>query len=408
VNPLVIIRVAVRALLRHKMRSFLTTLGIMIGVGAVIAMVAMGEGAKRQVEQQYAAMGTNLLVLSAGSTRGGGVQGGAGSAATLTWDDVDAIRALTSVHAVAPALRSSAPVVAEEQNWTTSVYGTSPEYFEIRTWPAATGSLFTASDVTAGAKVVVLGKTVAEKLFGDAESAVGQMVRIKQSPFQVVAVLSTKGQSQQGQDNDDAAFVPVSAFRTKIQGGLQKYVSGQVYIGAASADETTKAQTDITALLRDRHHLDSSAADDFSLRNLAEFASARAESTRTLTLLLAGIAAVSLLVGGIGIMNIMLVSVTERTREIGLRMAIGAKPGHIMAQFLVESLVLSVAGGIIGIGLGIVAGQRLAVEFGWPMLLRADVIILAVGFSAVVGVGFGLYPAYQASRLDPIQALRYE
>jgi putative ABC transport system permease protein len=403
------LRVAILALLRNKMRSFLTTLGIIIGVAAVIAMVAIGEGAKAQVEQAFAAMGSNLLIVLPGSSTSGGARGGFGSQPTLTWDDLKAIRdEVSSVRHAAAVLRTNAQIVSEDQNWTTSVSGTSPEYFDIRSWGVSRGALFSASDVEGGSKVVLLGQTVAEKLFGPNADPVGHAVRIKNTPYQVLGVLTKKGQSATGQDYDDAAFVPQSTFASKVQGGLQKYLNGTIFVGASTQDDTGRAQTQITNLLRDRHHIAPGADDDFSIRNLAEMASSQEESTKTMTTLLASVAAVSLLVGGIGIMNIMLVSVTERTREIGVRMAVGAKPRNILAQFLVEALTLSIAGGIIGVLLGVGGGQYLSAKFGWPMLVRVDVILIAVGFSGAVGVIFGLYPARKASRLDPIEALRYE
>jgi putative ABC transport system permease protein len=408
-NPILTLLIAVRALLRNKMRSFLTTLGVVIGVGAVIAMVAIGEGAKANVAAQFAAMGTDLLIVTSGSSSAGGARGGSGSAPTLTWEDAKAIGSqLRSVRYVAPNLRSNAQIVSEEQNWSTSVTGTTPEYFSIRNWPAARGGLFTQSDVDTGTKVVVLGKTVADKLFGADTDPVGQIVRIKNTPFEVIGIAAVKGQSSQGQDYDDGVFVPSSTFQAKIQGGLSKFVSGSLYVGAEPSIGTTVAQDEITELLRERHQIRRGMDDDFSIRNLAEMASAREEGTKTMTTLLASIAMVSLLVGGIGIMNIMLVSVTERTREIGVRMAVGAKPRHILAQFLVESLTLSLIGGLLGIALGSLAAQQLSSRFGWTMLIRVDVVVVAVGFSALVGVVFGLYPAHKASRLDPIQALRFE
>ena len=404
-----ICRVAARALLRNKMRSFLTTLGIIIGVSAVIAMVAIGEGAKAQVEKSFTSMGANLLIILPGTTTAGGARGGFGTMPTLTWDDLKAILAeAPAVRAAAAVLRTTAQVSSEDQNWTTGVNGTAPEYFDIRSWPVARGSLFSESDVEGGTKVALLGQTVAEKLYGAGADPVGQVVRIKSIPFQVVGVLAKKGQSPGGQDYDDAVFVPQSTYQAKIQGGLQKYLAGVIFVGAISAEATSRAQSQVTSILRDRHHVQAGMDDDFSIRNLTEMASARQEGTRTLTTLLASIAAVSLLVGGIGIMNIMLVSVTERTREIGVRMAVGAKPRHILAQFLVEALTLAVAGGVIGVALGLFAAQRLASRFQWPLLVRPDIILIAVGFSALVGVGFGLYPARKASRLDPIEALRYE
>jgi putative ABC transport system permease protein len=408
-NPFVTIIVALRAVTKNKMRSFLTTLGIIIGVAAVIAMMAIGAGAKAQVEAAFAAMGTNLLIVMPGSSSAGGSFGGFGSQPTLTWDDLAAIRSeVASVRAAAPQLRSSQSIVSDEMNWTTTVTGTTPEYFDIRSWPTASGDLFTQAEVDAGAKVVVLGQTVVERLFGRSANPVGQTVRIGKSPFSVIAVLAKKGQSPMGQDYDDGAFIPVTTFAQRIQGGLGKYVNGSFYVQATSSEATGRAMADVTALLRERHHLARSADDDFSIRNLSEIAGAQQQGTETMTTLLASVAAVSLLVGGIGIMNIMLVSVTERTREIGLRMAIGAKPRSILLQFLVEALVLSLAGGLLGVSLGVGAATWLAGKFRWPMQIQVDVITISVGFSALVGIVFGLYPARKASQLDPIEALRYE
>ena len=402
-------RVALRALARNKMRSFLTALGIVIGVSAVIAMVAIGDGAKARVEQTFAAMGSNMLMILPGSTTAGGMRGGFGSMPTLTWDDLKAIQTdVPTVRWAAAQMRATASVQSEDQNWTTTVYGTTPDLFLIRTWPAARGSLFTQSDVDAGTKVAVLGQTVVDKLFGPNADPVGQVVRVKNVPFTVIGVLSKKGQSQFGQDFDDAVFVPSSTYLQKVQGGLGNYIAGIIAVSATSAEATGRAESQIRGLLRDRHHLQAGTEDDFSIRNLAELASASQEGTRTLTTLLAAIAAVSLLVGGIGIMNIMLVSVTERTREIGVRMAVGAKPRDIQLQFLVEALTLAMAGGFFGVGLGLAAAWRLAASFGWPVLFRPDIIAIAVGFSGIVGVAFGYYPALRASRLDPIQALRFE
>ncbi|MGB8299308.1 MAG: ABC transporter permease [Polyangia bacterium] len=408
-SPLQVLRVAVRALLRNKMRSFLTTLGVIIGVSAVIAMVAIGEGAKARVEEAFASMGSNLLVVLSGTTSASGAHGGFGSMPTLTWDDLKAIRSEASaVRYASPQLRSNQQVISEDQNWATSINGVSPEYLLMRTWPVAMGSAFSQSDIEAGSKVVLLGQTVVDKLFGSNADPTGQSVRIQKVPFQIIGVLARKGQSATGQDYDDAAFIPYTTFQAKIQGGLQKFIAGAIMVSAVSSEATTRAQNQIATLLRDRHHTPIGADDDFSIRNLTEMASAQQEGVKTLTTLLASIAAVSLIVGGIGIMNIMLVSVTERTREIGIRMAVGARPRDVLSQFLVEALALSIAGGIIGIVLGLLAANRLAANFGWPILIRLDVILIAVGFSGLVGVVFGLYPARKASRLDPIDALRYE
>ena len=408
-NPFITLKIALRAVLRNKLRSFLTTLGIIIGVSAVIAMMAIGAGAKARVEEAFAAMGTNLLIVLPGSSSTSGSKGGFGSQPTLTWDDLNAIKSdIATVKAVAPSLTSTQSLVSEELNWTTRVTGTTPEYFDIRSWPADQGAVFTQADVDSGTKVIVLGATVVEKLYGPSANPVGQVVRVGNTPFTICGVVSKKGQSATGQDYDDAAFIPSSTFAHRIQGGLGKYLNGQMYVQATSSETTTRALEDIRALLRDRHHIAASGDDDFSIRNLAEIAGAQAQGTDTMTTLLASVAAVSLVVGGIGIMNIMLVSVTERTREIGIRMAIGAKPASIMLQFLIEALVLAIAGGLIGVALGVGVAMYLASKFGWPMAIQVDVIVISVAFSALVGVVFGLYPAQKASQLDPIDALRYE
>jgi putative ABC transport system permease protein len=409
VSPLQTLLVALRALRRNKLRAFLTTLGIIIGVGSVIAMMAIGEGAKARVEATFAAMGTNLLIVQSGSTSQGGSRGGFGSMPTLTWDDLAAIKSeLATVKSAAPQLRASSPIISEEQNWTTSVIGTTLDYFDVRSWPIERGDGFTQQDVDTGAKVVVLGQTVVEKLYGKSSDPVGQTVRIRNIPFQVIGVATKKGQSGGGQDQDDVVFIPSSTFGSKIQGGLGKFLNGTIYVAAISSEATSRAQADVTALLRERHHIDQGEEDDFSIRNMAEIAGARQEGANTMTTLLASIAAVSLLVGGIGVMNIMLVSVTERTREIGVRMAVGAKPRHILAQFLVEALTLSLAGGVIGVATGVSVALWLGSRFEWPILLQPTVIMISVAFSAFVGIGFGLYPAWKASQLDPITALRFE
>ena len=404
-NLFEVVRVALRALMRNKLRSFLTTLGMIFGVGAVIATVAIGEGARSAVEEAFASMGTNLLVVLPGTTTAGGARGGSGTQPTLTWDDLRAIRTeLPSVRYAVAVLRSGSQVISEDANWTTQVQGTEPDFFEIRSWPMQVGTRFTQSDVDAGAKVAVLGSTVSDKLFGPNANPVGQVVRIRNIPFQVVAVAGKKGQSPFGQDYDDCVFIPLTTYMAKVQGGLQKFIAGQILITGTTAE---RAETDVTNLLRDRHNV-RTGEDDFFIRNLAEVASAQEESSRTVSLLLAIVAGVSLLVGGIGIMNIMLVSVTERTREIGTRMAIGARGMDILMQFLVEAVTLATLGGMLGIAAGVFTARWMTSLFHWPVLFRADVILVAVIFSALVGVVFGLYPAQKASRLDPIEALRYE
>ena len=408
-SALQVIRVAVRALFRNKMRSFLTTLGVIIGVSAVIATVGIGEGARARVAEAFASMGSNILMVLSGSTTSGGSRGGFGSLPTLTWEDLKALRTeCSAVRYASPQLRTNVSIISEETNWTTGASGVAPEYFLIRDWPIARGSGFGASDIEGGTKVVILGQTVVDKLYGSSADPSGQTIRIKNFPFQIVGVLARKGQSPMGQDYDDAVFLPYTTFQAKIQGGLQKFLTGTLMVSATSSDDLDRAEKQIRNLLRDRHNIPIGGEDDFSIRNLTEMANAQQEGVETITQLLASIALVSLLVGGIGIMNIMLVSVTERTREIGIRMAVGARPRDVLSQFLVEALTLSLFGGTIGVLLGIVAARQLGDAFGWPILLRADVILIAVGFSALVGVVFGLYPALKASRLDPIEALRFE
>jgi len=395
VNALQIVWVALRALLRNKLRSFLTTLGVIIGVAAVVAMTAIGAGARARVQKTFEDMGSNMLIVRSGASQSGGARGGAGTQPTLTWDDLDAIREQVSdVRYVAPVLATAAQVQAEGQNWSN--------------WAPAEGTLFSADDVARGAKVAVLGHTVVENLFGAYADPVGQIVRVENVPFEVVGVAATKGQSAFGSDNDDVVFVPVTAFRSRLQGGLQQFVDGVILVGATSQAATTGVEASIESLLRTRHRIRPGTPDDFTVRNLADIAAAQQEGARVMTSLLAGIALVSLVVGGIGIMNIMLVSVKERTREIGLRMAVGARPRNVLTQFLVEAVSLSLIGGLSGVAVGLAIAFWLAGRFEWPLLVQPAVVVLALGSSAAVGVGFGLYPAWQASRLDPIQALRYE
>jgi putative ABC transport system permease protein len=409
VNLLQTLPVALRALMRNKMRSFLTALGIIIGVAAVISMVAVGEGAKSSMSKIFEAMGTNLLILTSGSTRSGGMMGGMGSMPTITWDDLEAIkREAQAVRYAAPSLVTKTSVISDDGNWTTSINGTTPEWFLIRNWRMGQGAAFGASDVESGNKVIVLGETVVGRLFGSGVNAVGRTVRIRGTPFVVIGILEKKGQSPMGQDYDDAAVIPVSAFKSKLQGGLQQFIAGVVLIGARSEEETYRAQSQITMLMRDRHHIGDPVDDDFTIRNLTEIANARNQGMATFSWLLAVVAVISLVVGGIGIMNIMLVSVTERTREIGIRMAVGAKPWHVMAQFLVEAMTLSTAGGLLGIAGAFALSSLLATKIGWAFVIRPDIVVISFVFSAVVGIVFGLYPAWKASNLDPIEALRYE
>jgi putative ABC transport system permease protein len=402
---LAILRIAIRALTRNKMRSLLTMLGIIIGVGAVIATVGLGQGAQQAVQDQIASMGTNLLYISSGSVNKGGVRLGGGATKTLVYDDMKAILQETpSIAQAAPGAGASAQVVSDNQNWYTRVTGTEPQYFDIRNWPFARGGSFTQDDVGRAANVVVLGATVQQNLFGNADP-VGQTVRIGTLPFEVVGVLVAKGQSGLGQDQDDGVYVPITTLQKKITG--QDWLQ-YIMASAVSQPASYAAQGQITALLRDRHRIRPGQDDDFSVRNLADVAQLADESSRVMTLLLASIACVSLIVGGIGIMNIMLVSVTERTREIGIRIAIGATESDVLRQFLSESVVLSVAGGIVGILFGVASSITITRVLGWNILISPAAVSAAVVFSMAVGIFFGFYPARKAALLDPIEALRFE
>jgi putative ABC transport system permease protein len=402
---LAILKIATRALTRNKMRSLLTMLGIIIGVGAVIATVGLGQGAQQQVQDQIASMGTNLLYISAGSVNKGGIRLGGGATKTLVNDDMKAIlQQVPTVSMVAPGAGSSAQVVFDNQNWSTRITGTEPQYFDIRNWAFDKGGNFTQDDVTRATNVVVLGATVEQNLFGGSDP-VGQTVRIGTLPFQVVGVLTAKGQSGLGQDQDDGVYVPISTLQKKITG--QDWLQ-YVMASATSQPASYAAQSQITSLLRDRHRIRAGQDDDFTVRNLADVAQLADASSRVMTLLLASIAGVSLIVGGIGIMNIMLVSVTERTREIGIRIAIGATESDVLRQFLSESVVLSVTGGVVGILFGVAASVTITRLLGWNILISMPAVVAAVVFSMAVGIFFGFYPARKAAMLDPIEALRFE
>ena len=405
---LVVIGAALGALARNTLRSLLTVLGVVIGIAAVIAMVAIGGGARTRVAAVFESMGTNLLIVVPGASKGDGLMGGAGSAQTLTWDDLAAIRTeLSAVRWAAPVLTTRGQVASDEQNWNTQLGGTSADFFRIRSWRPSRGRLLEDADDAAGARVAVVGATVARELWGSADP-VGQRLRIKGSPYEVVGVLEAKGQSPVGQDYDDIVYLPARTYQAKVAGGLGAYLGGMLYVSAVSAQETDRAEAQLNALLRDRHRIDVGEDDDFTVRNLTEFARASAASTATITTMLAAIAAVSLVVGGIGIMNIMLVSVVERTREIGVRMAVGARPLDVLVQFLVEALILSAIGGAIGLALGWLAASQVAAGLGWSIDFPRQTAALALLVSCGIGVGFGLYPAIRAARLDPITALRYE
>ena len=397
-----IIKVALRALLRNTMRSILTALGIIIGVGAVIAMVSIGNGAKAQVEAQVASLGQNVITVFSGSMSSGGMRGGWGSAPTLTVEDAEAIeREVTGIVGVSPEVRDRNQVLANGLNWNTSVNGESPDYPEIRSWKIASGSMFSEQDVRSVAKVCVIGKTVADQLFANSDP-VGQTLRIRNIPFKILGVLDAKGFNLFGQDQDDAVLVPYSSHRKRLS---RRTNISSILIQAASADVIDKVQKDITEVLTQRRK---GREPDFTVRNQVELAQTATATTQTMTLLLAAIASVSLLVGGIGIMNIMLVSVTERTREIGIRLAIGAHGSDVLMQFLIEATILSSLGGVIGILLGIGSSQLVSHLNGWPVLVSTASVVIAFVFSAAVGMFFGFYPARKAAQLDPIDALRYE
>jgi putative ABC transport system permease protein len=408
VNVLTTLKLAMRALWRNMVRTLLTMLGIVFGIGAVIAMVSGGQGAQQSVKDVFQSLGTNVLILSNGSQRSFGAAGGAGSRQSLTWDDMAALQSgeIPSIKWVAPMLQTRTQVASEEANWNTSVIGTTAIWFRIRSWDAAQGAVFDEDAGNSNAKIAVIGKTVATQLYGTA-SPIGQTIRIAGQPYEVVGVLASKGQGPMG-DNDDTLIIPVKTYQQKLSKGLAKYISGQILISMVVDDMAERTMAQVSGLLRDRHKLDSTDEDDFRIRNPAEFAQAQQDSTQRIATLLAIVAAVSLFVGGIGVMNIMLVSVIERTREIGIRMAVGAKPIDVMTQFLVESLVLAAVGGLLGLALGAGAAKYMAGYFGWKFFFPATTAAIAFIVAGGVGVVFGLYPAIRASRLDPITALRYE
>ena len=401
----VILNVAFRALRRNKMRTALTMLGIIIGVGAVIAMVGIGNGAKAQVEARIAALGQNVIMVFSGSITRGGVHTGFGGAGTLTVEDAAAIaKDVPGVAGVSPEVRTGAQIMAGNNNWSTSIMGESVDYLAIRQWDLADGAMFTEADVRAAAKVCVLGKTTADKLFPE-DDPVGKIIRIKNVPVKVLGVLRSKGVSMFGSDQDDTVLVPYTTAMKRFAGVT---TLRSINVQATTAGQMAEVQSAITDLLRQRHRIQPGADDDFMLRNQQELSEAMTATTEVMTALLAAIASVSLLVGGIGIMNIMLVSVTERTREIGIRMALGARTRDVLAQFLIEAVTLSCTGGLIGIAVGIAASKILTAAKNWPTLTSPQAMVIAFLFSVAVGIFFGFYPARKASRLDPIEALRYE
>jgi putative ABC transport system permease protein len=408
VNFFGLLKIAIKGFSRHRLRALLTALGIMIGVGAFITMVALGRGASARVASQIAAMGSNVLIVRGGGAMFGGARGG--NSMGLNDGDVEAIRKeADTIKAAAPEVTTQAQVVFGGLNWSTQIRGTTPDYVVVRAWPMQRGAFFGQRDVDTANKVCVLGQVVVDQLFGN-EDPIGQTVRVRSLNCVVIGVLARKGQGGMGQDYDDVVLMPISAVRRKLNNAGASQASGveRIYLSARSAQDTSAAQEQVQALLRQRKRTSEGDPNDPMVRDMTEFAEAAQEANKTMTLLLAGIALVSLVVGGIGIMNIMLVSVTERTREIGIRMAVGAKGLHILMQFLLEAIVLTMIGGLVGVGIGTGAAKIMSELMEWPTELGLESYVIAVSFSTLVGVLFGFYPAWRASRLDPIEALRYE
>jgi putative ABC transport system permease protein len=404
------LRIALLALRINKMRSALTMLGIIIGVAAVIVMIAVGNGAQARVEEQIKSLGSNIIMVLSGSVTSGGARGGSGSQPTIFEEDAYAMmREVDEIQAAAPTLRGAGQAIAGNANWSTVFYGVTPEYLEVREWPIIEGRGFEQAEINGSGKVVLIGQTVAENLFG-AASPLDQVIRVRKVPLTVIGVLERKGQSMMGQDQDDVLLMPLSTARTRVLGVTQSKARSvsSIMVKVKEGADMTEAEARMRELLRQRHRLQPGQDDDFFVRNLSEILQAQEASSKIMGLLLAAVASVSLLVGGIGIMNIMLVSVTERTREIGLRMAVGARGRDILTQFLVEAVTLSLIGGLIGILLGISTTALIASLAGWPMALSINAILLATGFATLIGIFFGYYPARKASRLLPIDALRYE
>jgi len=410
IDVLEALRGALSALSANLLRSILTALGIFIGVAAVIATVAVGEGARRQVLAQIQSLGANLLIVWGGSATMGGVRLGAGGRSNLSWDDAAAIaREIPEVQVAAGSIRQTFQVVAGNQNWSTTVLATEPDYFIAHEWVTDSGRLFSPEEAAGGRKVVILGATVAEMLFAE-EDPVGREIRIRQTPFEVIGVMARKGQNPMGQDQDDTVFVPYWTARRSVMGASRANARqvGVISVKVHEGEDMAAAEDAIRALMRQRHRVAANESDSVSIRNLSDIQATRDASARTLSALLASVAAVSLLVGGIGVMNIMLVSVTERTREIGLRLAIGARRRDVLAQFLLEAVMLALLGGAAGVLAGMALSHILADVAGWPVLVRADAVLIAVGVSALTGLFFGFWPARRAAHLDPITALRHE
>jgi putative ABC transport system permease protein len=402
------LKIALRALRTNKMRSFLTMLGIIIGIAAVIAMMAVGTGASYVISQQIASIGSNIILVIPGSTTSGGLRTGSGGAQTLTSDDVKAImNECPSVSTASGTVRSSGQIVYGNMNWSSVIMGGTPELFEIREWPVTSGRSITQQDVDSAGKVCLLGQTVADNLFGSADP-IGNIVRIKKIPFTVIGILESKGQSPQGTDQDDTVFVPLRTAQRNLVRSQRTDSVGAIIVKAKSKEVIDKAESEIQSLLNQRHRITNGKESDFSTRNLSEILAVAEKSSKAMSLLLGAVASISLIVGGIGIMNIMLVSVTERTREIGIRMAIGAKKNDILLQFMTEAVLLTMLGGLIGIALGAGGATVVSRLLGWPTMISVQSVTIAFFFSAAVGIFFGFYPARKAAGLNPIDALRYE
>ncbi|MDH4082469.1 MAG: ABC transporter permease [Nitrospira sp.] len=400
---------AFRILRRNPLRAGLTMLGIIIGIGAVIAMVSLGQGATAAVQAEISSLGTNVLIIVPGATSVGGVRGGLGTLSTLTVDDAEDIQnKVYGVTTVIYATRSVLQAISEYKNWSTVILGTTPEFIDVRSWPIAEGNFFTQSDMNSAANVAVLGKTAVQNLFEPGEEVVGSQIRIRNVPLRVIGVLAPKGQSITGQDQDDLVVLPFSTAERKVLGTQFLGSVGIILVAARSQIEIPAIVDDIKDLLRARHRLHQSEDDDFTIRTMEEIANAIAGTSRTMMYMLMGIASISLIVGGIGIMNILLVSVTERTREIGLRMAVGAKRTHILLQFLIEAIIMTAIGGVLGVGFGIGMASLMTNMIGWPTIINTEAVVASFLFSLIVGLFFGLYPANKASKLNPIEALRYE
>ncbi len=402
-----LIKVAFKSIVKNKMRTLLTMLGIIIGVAAVIAMVALGKGAEKRIQDQIASMGTNLLTIFPGSMQSRGVRFGPDSGVQLTLDDVERIRRNAALAvAVSPMVRSGAQIIGGSGNWSTSVWGVSEQYLEIRDWPLSAGEFFSNADVRAQNKVCVVGQTIVKNLFAS-EDPVGQQLRVRNVPFRIIGVLKEKGQGAFGQDQDDLLIAPYSTVLYRLSGGGHAHIH-QILVRATSLEQMEQAQAELISIMREAHKIPEGADDDFTVRNQTDIAATAQETSSVLTMLLASIAGISLLVGGIGIMNIMLVSVTERTHEIGIRMAIGARSRDILVQFLIEAVVLSLSGGLIGVLLGFLVTWVLNLTTEWNTVIVPANVLLSFGFAGAVGIFFGYYPARKAAALNPIEALRYE